>query len=788
MPQMQNSRIRIEVDGKTGRVAGIFSVESGEKLVKWPEAVHGAPLRLVCRDKEGCRRVFSPGPATVASAIRSDETGKFTLVMEHRAAVETDESLTPCMDSSHESGGREGEISSPEERQPQAVVEIPLSCSWTVELGEENPEVSTWALSVENNSQDHEVVEVLFPYIRGVQVGAEPEDGVLVFPHHAGERIENPAKSLASDRYTGFWRAASRRERDGTYSRELNYCGLASMMWLDYYDRNGLGGLYMASYDSDFLLTGIRSETGGPDDPWCGFGFRKYVPIRPGESWSSHPYAVGVHSGDWHWAAKQYRSWIEEHLVVSVVTDDLARESAICPRYDFKNGQVVHNRFADIPEMFETADREGIRHFLISGWNRQGFDTDYPEFIPDMELGSSWQLREGCRHVRASGGFTTFYINVRLFDTESELFHSLGEQWAAKGSGGEMTYETYGPRTFAVLCPGCADWQDWAVDTASWMLDAFGARGIYLDQLGSATPLPCYDSSHGHPGLGDCADASHHGLYNHGYLRMIKRIKERSRHIDPSSFLMIENCGDIYSQFLYANLTWNGDAYDEFFNVYKYTFPEFIQVNMINPRRIDDRNLRYAWFYRDLARAFVLGSVFWMELGDRFGPGNEELLESAREALRLRQLAAPYIARGRYRDDVGLAVIGDHDAVPDWEPKAWWNGEDESALAGDCDWGSLPFKDLTSITASRWTLVSEGVLVLISNPQEAPGRRIWVEGNFDENRLRGRKLHAVSYTLGGARSDSSVAMDEKGGVTLEVPTSRLSFIAVLPEEMVVGGR
>jgi len=64
---------------------------------------------------------------------------------------------------------------------------------------------------------------------------------------------------------------------------------------------------------------------------------------------------------------------------------------------------------------------------------------------------------------------------------------------------------------------------------------------------------------------------------------MIKRIKERSRLIDPSSFLMIENCGDIYSQFLYANLTWNGQAYDEFFNIYKYTFPEFIQVNMINP-------------------------------------------------------------------------------------------------------------------------------------------------------------------------------------------------------------
>jgi len=44
-------------------------------------------------------------------------------------------------------------------------------------------------------------------------------------------------------------------------------------------------------------------------------------------------------------------------------------------------------------------------------------------------------------------------MNVRLFDTESQFFDSLGKKWAAKGLDGEMTYETYGPRTFAVLCP-----------------------------------------------------------------------------------------------------------------------------------------------------------------------------------------------------------------------------------------------------------------------------------------------------------------------------------------------
>ncbi len=788
MPQMQNSRIRIEVDGKTGEVRSIFNIVSRDELVKWPEAVHGAPLRIVCRDLQGHRRVFAPGPASIATATKFNGVDKLALNVEHRTVVASGEAITPCIGSGGEEDDASGLLGC-----GRGEDEIEIACSWSVELDEENPEISKWALSVDNRSQDYEVIEVLFPYVRGIQVGVAPEDSILIFPHHAGEKIENPASRLASDRYMKFWRAESRIEPDGTYSREINYCGLASMMWMDCYDRNGSGGLYMASYDSDFILTGIRSETGGPDDPWCGFGFRKYVPIGPGEVWSSHPYVLGVHSGDWHWASEQYRSWAEEHLTVTRVPDDLARESAICPRYDFKNGQTVRNRFVDIPEMYGTAHREHINHFLISGWNRQGFDTDYPEFIPDMELGSSWQLREGCRHVRSEGGFTTFYINVRLFDTESKFFDSLGRAWAAKGLSGEITHEMYGPRTFAVLCPGCGDWQDWAVDTASWMVDAFGARGIYLDQLGSATPLPCYDSGHEHVKVGNRGERPHHGLYNHGYVKMIERIKERCRLIDPSSFLMIENCGDVYSQYLYANLTWNGEEYDEFFNMYKYTFPEFIQVNMVNPRRIDDRDLRYAWFFRDLARAFVLGSVFWMELGDRFGPGNEELREKALEALRLRQQAAPYIARGTYRDDLGLAFIGECDTAPDPAPRIWWDDEDgseglEGSFGHSCDWTCLPFSDLISVTASRWTLAGGGVLILMSNPQRLKGKRVWVEDGCGGGAISGSRRHAIQYELGGVRSDLEVVIDDRGGVTLEVPESRLSFIAVLPKEMVIGGR
>jgi hypothetical protein len=632
-----------------------------------------------------------------------------------------------------------------------------IRCKWRISIQSGvDASTSIWTLQLDNLTTDLSVVEVLFPYLQGLMLGEEHSDDVLIFPHHAGEKIVNPAETLTSERYSRFWRTSTILEPEGYYSREINYCGLASMMWLDYYDPSG--GLYMASYDPDYILTGIRSETGGPEDPWCGFGFRKYLPVRPGETWRSSPYAAAIHPGDWHWGAERYRTWALGPGGMSLphVPADLLEQAALCPRYDFRNSGVVRHRFSEIPEMYERARREGITHFFISGWNRQGFDTDYPEYVPDMELGSSWELAEGCRYIREHGGMTTFYINVRLFDLESDYFPTLGRKWALKDSSGEMTRETYGPRTFAVLCPGCQDWRQWAVDTASWMVKAFGARGIYLDQLGSATPLPCYDQTHRHE-----EEQHHHGLYNHGYLEMIRAILARCRGVDPQPFLMIENCGDIYSQYLYANLTWNGDPYDEFFNVYKYTFPEFLQVNMVNPRRVPNKTLRNAWFFRDIARAFVLGSIFWVELGDRFGPDDGDLLDFAREALRLRIDAAPLIAQGTFVDDRGLRLPGPERVT-----------------------GDPPWRDLQVISASRWTLPDGALLILMSNPSRRDGESVLIEAAALP---RCERVEVSLHELGGSVCETSVAPGSHGDVAITVPRSELSFALLMPIDRAATG-
>lgn len=617
---VENQFIRILLDPATGAVRELLNKRTGDNYIKKTGVGQKAPFVLTFLDYDNRKRTLVP---VQAASFKRDKQGR-----EGR-----------CED--RPGGPREVLTVSFESLVDGMGTCWPVAVDMTVELGPDDEE-AIWHLRVANNAANLKIVEVLFPCITGVWIGESHEDDWIVYPHHAGEKTGNPIREYASARYLGFSRAETRVE-DGVFSREINYCGLASMMWMDYYDASG--ALYLASYDDEHLLTGVRVETGGPEDPWIGFSFRKYAAIPPGATWHSKPYAVAIHQGDWHWGARRYRSWFEKGRSYADQPDDLREQSALCPRYDFRRDDQVLHTFAEIPDMYEKARREGITHIFISGWNRRGFDNNYPEYFPDMELGTPLDLERGVRYVNEHGGMVTFYINARIFDILSDYFPTLGVAWALKDEKGRWVKETYHPRSFSVCCPACEEWQRRVVDYATCMVRWYGARGIYLDQLGSATPYPCYDPQHNH---------EHHATFNQGYLEMLKKVLAAIRSERPDAFIMIENCGDIYGQYVFANLTWNGELYDEFFNVYKYTFPRYIQVNMVNPRRIPVKDERHRWFYRDVERALLIGSILWAELGDRFGPEDGELREYLRRVLRVREACARDFSSLTFIDDEGI--------------------------------------------------------------------------------------------------------------------------------------
>ncbi|OUS70232.1 hypothetical protein B1748_28760 [Paenibacillus sp. MY03] len=502
-----------------------------------------------------------------------------------------------------------------------------------------------WSLELRNEDADYDVTEVLFPYLGGMQLGSNRSENQLVYPHHAGEKIGDPVLHYASDKYMNFWRAQSFRS-DDCYYREINYCGLASMTWMYLHDRKQ--GLYFSSHDERFPLTGLRVETGGPEEPWLGLSFRKFPQVGTGEKWHSGEYCLALTNCDWHWGAKRYRQWIDGHIAMPEHPSFLQDEYVLHQCYNFKRQENIDKRFADIPAMYDQGKSAfDMRHMLLASWNRKGFDRDYPEFQPDMELGTPWELYEGCSYVKEQNGFVTFYINARIFDVDSDFFPTLGRRWAIKDQEGGMMHEEYGPNRFVALCPSHDEWQNYLLDMSRWMVRSYGATGIYLDQLGSADPYPCYDSGHSHIRPDE---------FNTGYLRVLRKLLPEMRKMNPDSFLMIENCGDIYGSHVWGNLTWNGEKYDEFFNLYKYTFPEYVQINMVNPRRGLSGSEQYEQLRRDTARAMLLGAIFWIGM-DKFKDADDITLRFMEQAVKLRGKLQPFVRQGVYVDDDGIAFI-----------------------------------------------------------------------------------------------------------------------------------
>ena len=511
-----------------------------------------------------------------------------------------------------------------------------------------------------SNNSDLDVVEVLMPRLGGIVLGGSFEDDAIIYPHHAGERTRDVVRGYGVNK-KDLWRASSKAFED-FYRREINYCGLASMSWMYYYDEEN--GLYVGSHDPRFPVTGVIAETSGNvADPWVGFAFRKHHRIRPGESWSTGDYVVAVSCRDWHYGSRIYRDYIGPYLDFDHNPAFLETEYALNQCYNFKRGGVIEHTFADIPALWDEGDAWGVRHLFMAAWNRTGFDSYYPEYYPDMELGSAMELARGLDYVRSRGGFTTMYINARIFDVKSDFHATVGEKMAIRNERGEPYREEYGPEHFTVNCPSDKAWQNWLLDTAEFCVRAYGCDGIYLDQLASAEPFACYAPGHSHKDIGE---------FNNGYRYILQELLTRLRRIRPDAYIMTENCGDIYGSYTWGNLTWNGAEYDEHYNVFKYTFPEFVQVNMVNPRGwMPDPEDQRVWFYRDMHRAIALNSVLWMGLTTRFTPDSGEYREYGQKALEFRRRQTGLLQGARFLDDAWLeGEAPEHCQLTCWQTSA----------------------------------------------------------------------------------------------------------------------
>ncbi len=525
---------------------------------------------------------------------------------------------------------------------------------------------TVWNIEVRNVS-GRTVKEVKFPCLNGIWLGETWTDDTLVYPMSAGMKWGNPVDFLSRPRKTIQWRwqeyryvymvdgICDKQEKNGTYEVRRDYPGGLSMSWMDYYDANG--GIYIASHDSEPRTTALIASTYGNDSPGMHFAIANGIHLPDGETWASPDRVVALHAGDWHDGAELYAAYKRPLLTTLPHPAWFDRSAGLMAHYDFKyqNQQVVH-RYEDIPRLRAEAREYGLDHILLSGWHQHGFDNGFPLYHADAEMGTEEELKQGMQPEEDM--HVSLYVNAFLSNTAYDDV----EESVAREPSGEAQLRKFGDDalTFGLMCPGSAAWRGRMAGLARHIENDWGG-GVYFDML-SAFPKHCFSSEHGHAHDAVCAEVK----------------KMLASAASGNNCLMGEHVSDEFGGMI------SGQLHQTFFNImigtfselYRYTFPEHILIDMLYPgRNLAMRPVfvaqKSAWLMHNL---FVNGIYYWIYdlVDDNTFSRDPEGAEKLKAMIRLRTFWLQRFGQGRFLDDKPLTDLPENCMVRAYRMKDGW--------------------------------------------------------------------------------------------------------------------
>lgn len=528
---------------------------------------------------------------------------------------------------------------------------------------------SRWYLSLDNRS-GCEIQSCKFPQLNGLWLGDDWKENTLIFPRVAGLKMDDPTGTLAQPpvRMTWKWQEylhnyflgsqpAAKDDR-GLYTLSANHTGGCSMLWMDLYSREEGTGIYITCRNLDLRQKAISACTLGPYNPGVGLGIDHFPCLTEGQ-WESQECVLAFHEGDWHWAADEYRAARQKNpnpvCKNEPVPEWFKKSPGLVAHYDFmyQGGKVVHT-FKDIPALYEKAKSQGYKHLLIAGWNDHGFDDGFPLYRPSAELGTEEELKKAIADIKADGGHVCFYVNSRLCNVGYPQNKERTEKSCAMNRDGSLKIENYGAKgvDFATLCMSEPSWRKQLVEDITYLVKEIGIDSVYLDQLAMATSVLCYHPEH-KDHAGDPA------AWNQGYEKLLDELRTAV----PECPILYEGCCDVFGSGVAAQLisTIRRPAVGAMAEVYKYTFPEQILTDMLNPRRYSAMRAEHTarkstWL---LYNSFVIGSYFWcydLEEDNTFSrdPAQEERMK---KTVALRQAWLNRWGHGIFRDQENLMGI-----------------------------------------------------------------------------------------------------------------------------------
>jgi hypothetical protein len=336
----------------------------------------------------------------------------------------------------------------------------------------------------------HEIIEeVCFPVVNMPW----PQDGKILNSHGYLIKLRSPsepAKSSLLDRNGGL---------------RTQYSALISPVNCYYFDTRDTE-FYRKSYEYHAVKnpSGVR-YTGIHTLPLDGRSCLRYkIPYRS---------SIGVFNGSWFEAAQIYKKWaLQQKWARRPPVDRRLRDI----------GMWVWNRgmAEDVIKPAEKLQKDAGVPVALDWywWHQNGYDTSYPFYWPPREGLAAF--KQAVTRLRKQGIFTQVYVNGLTWDMDAEHWEKGGKQSAVIKCDGEvmaMMFNIFAGRRLAWMCG-----QDnlpfrKKIGATVNKLRKAGLPGVYLDMIGCASYLCCYNQTHSHaPGGGN--------YQVRGYRKMLKDI------------------------------------------------------------------------------------------------------------------------------------------------------------------------------------------------------------------------------------------------------------------------
>ena len=325
------------------------------------------------------------------------------------------------------------------------------------------------------------IKEVVFPSMKMEQLKCGKD--TLLIPKMSGVEHSDPVNKNTS--------------YSNTYPS--NY---ATMQMGAYYDTEG--GVYFATEDiraQTKLISFVSGNKGIDVEYLWNVGF------KPGYKNSFAPRCKAVFElmqGNWYDAGLIYRRFLSDSKPVWW-TENLPRKDT--PAWFRNNSLWIRQwlRKADFKKLEKKtyAAREYFEMpFAMHWYSWHGeHDQDYPHYDICPEF------HDLMKRLQSKDIKIIPYVNGRLWDTkdrgdEDWQYSKLALPATAKDEKGEVYTSVFKKRLFAIMCPYTQVWQKQLLEVTDKVLD-LGFNGLYWDQVAGASPVLCYDKTHGHL-LGDC--------------------------------------------------------------------------------------------------------------------------------------------------------------------------------------------------------------------------------------------------------------------------------------------